>query len=134
MLTHIDHVAIAVRSIEASLPLYNAALGLVHTGTEEVAGDKVRVAFLQVGESHIELVEPIGHSGVTRFLERQGGGIHHIAFATDDIEADIAALVRRGVEMIDPRPRRGSRGTLVAFAHPKTTGSTLIELVGHLPG
>ena len=133
MLTHIDHIAIVVPSIEAALPLYTAGLQLVHSGTEEVAGDQVKVAFFQMGESHLELVEPIGHSGVARFLERQGGGIHHVAFCSDAIEQDIATLVRSGVEMIDPKPRRGSRGTLVAFAHPKTTGSTLMELVAYPP-
>jgi len=129
MLTRIDHIGIAVKSLNDALPFYRDNLGMAFLGIEEVAEQKVRVAMLQVGESKIELLEPTSDdSPVAKFLEKNGPGIHHLAYEVADIEAAIAKLVADGARMIDERPRSGAHGTRIAFVHPKSSGGVLTEL------
>jgi len=129
MLTKINHIGIAVNSLEAVLPFYRDNLGMVFDGIEEVAEQKVRVAMLQIGESKIELLEPTSpDSPVAKFLEKSGPGIHHIAYEVSDIEAAIARLQKKGVRMIDAAPRHGAHGTKIAFVHPKSSTGVLTEL------
>lgn len=129
MTKKINHIGIAVQSIEASLPFYRDVLGMAFEGTEEVAEQKVRVAFLAVGESRIELLEPTASdSPVAKFLEKNGEGIHHLAYEVDDLEQTLAGLKAQNVRLIDESPRRGAHGTRIAFLHPKATGSVLTEL------
>lgn len=125
----INHIGIAVHSIDASLPFYRDVLGMAYEGAEEVAEQKVRVAFLAVGESRIELLEPTApDSPVARFLEKNGEGTHHIAYEVDDLMAALAALKAQGVRLIDETPRGGAHGTRIAFLHPKASGGVLTEL------
>jgi methylmalonyl-CoA/ethylmalonyl-CoA epimerase len=129
MLKKINHIGIAVTSLDASIPFYRDALGMSFQGTEEVAEQKVKVAFLQVGESKIELLEPTApDSPVAGFLQKNGPGIHHIAYEVDDIEAAIAGMVADGVRMIDASARNGAHGTRIAFIHPKSSHGVLTEL------
>jgi len=129
MLSKINHVGIAVRSLEEALPLYRDQLGMSFKGIEEVAEQKVRVAMLQIGESQIELLEPtFPESPLAKFLEKNGPGIHHLAYEVADIEAAIARLVADGVRMIDAVPRSGAHGARIAFIHPKSTNGVLTEL------
>ncbi|MBC7961772.1 MAG: methylmalonyl-CoA epimerase [Steroidobacteraceae bacterium] len=129
MLTKIIHIGIAVKSLEESLPFYRDNLGMSFAGIEDVAEQKVRVAMLQVGESKIELLEPTSEdSPVARFIEKNGAGIHHIAYEVADIEAAIAKLAAEGVRMIDEKPRCGAHDTRIAFLHPKSSGGVLTEL------
>ncbi|MDO3378346.1 methylmalonyl-CoA epimerase [Geoalkalibacter halelectricus] len=125
----ISHVGIAVKSLEAALPLYRDVLGMEFEGTEEVAEQKVRVAFFISGESRIELLEATSDdSPVAKFIEKNGEGVHHLAYEVDDLSAAIAALQGQGVRLIDTEPRRGAHGTSIAFLHPKATGGVLTEL------
>lgn len=129
MTKKINHIGIAVKSIEAAVPFYRDTLGMAYEGSEEVAEQKVRVAFLAVGESRIELLEPTaGDSPVARFIEKNGEGIHHIAYEVDDIERSLADLQGQGVRLIDTVPRRGAHGTRIAFLHPRASGGVLTEL------
>jgi methylmalonyl-CoA/ethylmalonyl-CoA epimerase len=115
--------------LEATLPFYRDALGMVFKGTEEVAEQKVKVAMLQVGESKIELLEPTGpDSPIAKFLEKNGPGIHHVAYEVEDIEAAIAHMKEQGARMIDEQPRNGAHGTRIAFVHPKSSNGVLTEL------
>jgi methylmalonyl-CoA/ethylmalonyl-CoA epimerase len=134
MLTKINHIGIAVTSLEATLPFYRDNLSMPFAGIEEVPEQMVRVAMLQVGESKIELLEPTSpDSPVAKFIEKNGPGIHHIAYEVADVEAAIAKLTANGVRMIDAQPRAGAHGTRIAFLHPKATLGVLTELcqVGH---
>jgi methylmalonyl-CoA/ethylmalonyl-CoA epimerase len=129
MARKIDHIGIAVKSLETSIPFYRDVLGMAFEGTEEVAEQKVRVAFLAVGESRIELLEPTAEdSPVARFLEKGGEGIHHIAYQVEDLVAELAAMKAQGVRLVDEVPRRGAHGTQIAFLHPKASGGVLTEL------
>lgn len=129
MLTKINHIGIAVKSLEESLPFYRDNLGMSFAGIEVVEEQKVRVAMLQVGESKIELLEPTtDDSPVAKFIEKNGTGIHHIAYEVPDIEAAIARLTEEGVRMIDQKPRCGAHDTRIAFLHPKSSGGVLTEL------
>lgn len=129
MLTKINHIGIAVTSIEEALPLYRDSLGMNFAGTEEVPSQLVKVAFLCVGESKIELLEPTSpESPVAKFLEKNGPGVHHVAYGVEDIEAAIAKLVAKGTRMIDSVPRNGAHGARIAFIHPKSSGGVLTEL------
>ena len=124
----IDHVGVAVSSIEKALEVYRA-LGLSESRGQEVAGQKVRVAFLPVGESRIELLEPTEpDSAVGRFLARRGPGLHHVCFAVPDVAAAIEDLARRGFRLIDSTPVPGADGKRVAFLHPEAGHGVLIEL------
>ena len=129
MLTRINHIGVAVHSLDDALPFYRDQLGMAFAGSEEVAEQKVRVAMLQIGESKVELLEPTSpESPVAKFLEKSGQGIHHIAYEVEDIEAAIAKLVADGARMIDPVPRSGAHGARIAFVHPKSSGGVLTEL------
>lgn len=129
MTKKINHIGIAVRNLEASLPFYRDILGMNFEGTEEVAEQKVRVAFLQVGESRIELLEPTApDSPVARFLEKNGEGIHHLAYEVEDIDVALADLKQKGVRLIDELPRLGAHGAKIAFVHPRASGGVLTEL------
>ena len=129
MIKKIDHIGIAVKSIEESKRLYEAMLGLKVTETEVVEEQKVKVAFLPTGDSEVELLESTEPDGpVAKFIAAKGEGIQHIAFRVDDIEASLAALKEAGVRLIDEKPRRGAGGAKIAFLHPKETHGTLIEL------
>ena len=134
MLTKINHIGIAVTSIEETLPFYRDNLGMAFDSVEEVAEQKVRVAMLQIGESKIELLEPTSaDSPVAKFIEKNGPGIHHLAYEVIDIEAAIAKLIAGGARMIDEKPRNGAHGTRIAFVHPKSSHGVLTELcqAGH---
>lgn len=134
MLTKINHIGIAVNSLDETIPFYRDNLGMAFKGMEEVAEQQVKVAFLEVGESKIELLEPTTHeSPVARFLEKNGAGIHHIAYQVENIEAAIAKLESEGARMIDKVPRLGAHGARIAFIHPKSSNGVLTELcqVGH---
>ena len=129
MLTKINHIGIAVKSLDESLPFYRDNLGMAFAGIEEVAEQKVRVAMLQVGESKIELLEATSDdSPVAKFIEKNGPGIHHLAYEVNDIEAAIARLLAEGARMIDDKPRVGAHGTRIAFIHPKSSNGVLTEL------
>ncbi len=129
MLTKINHIGVAVFSLDESLPFYRDRLGMAFMGIEEVAEQKVRVAMLGIGESKIELLEPTaGDSPVARFLEKNGPGIHHLAYEVEDVEAAIAKMLADGARMIDETPRNGAHGTRIAFIHPKSSGNILTEL------
>jgi methylmalonyl-CoA/ethylmalonyl-CoA epimerase len=126
----VDHIGIATRGIDEAAKFYRGVLGLDMTETEEVAEQKVRVAMLPIGESRIELLEATSEdSPISRFLEKRGPGIHHIAVCVDDIRATLADLKQKGTRLIDEAPRRGAGGCLVAFVHPSSTGGVLLELV-----
>ena len=125
----IDHIGIAVESIENSLRFYKDLLGLEYEGSEEVAEQKVRIAFLKIGESKIELVEPTSDdSPIAKFLEKRGSGIHHIAITVDNIEAALARHLEAGARLIDEKPRIGAHNMRIAFIHPKSSGGVLFEL------
>jgi len=129
MLTKINHIGIAVTSLDDSLPFYRDNLGMAFAGIEEVAEQKVRVAMLQVGESKIELLEPTSaDSPVAKFIERNGPGIHHLAYEVEDLEAAITRLMAAGARMIDEKPRAGAHGSRIAFVHPKSSNGVLTEL------
>lgn len=129
MLTKIDHIGIAVKSLDDALPFYRDNLGMSFAGIEEVVEQKVRVAMLVIGESKIELLEPTSaDSPLARFIEKNGPGIHHLAYEVEDIEAAIARLMSEGTQMIDEKPRSGAHGTRIAFLHPKSSLGVLTEL------
>ncbi len=128
----IDHIGIATRELDDALALWHDRLGLEIDSTETVAEQGVRVAMLPIGETHIELLEPLSQdSPVGRFLEKRGPGIHHVAIKVDDIRASLAHLKEKGARLIDETPRRGAGGCLVAFVHPASTNGVLLELVQH---
>jgi methylmalonyl-CoA/ethylmalonyl-CoA epimerase len=126
----IDHIGIATEGIEGAARFYRETLGLEIGVIEEVAEQKVRVAMLPLGESRIELLEATSDdSPISKFLEKRGPGIHHIAVKVDDIRAALAKLKQDGARLIDEEPRTGGGGCLVAFVHPSSTGGVLLELV-----
>ncbi|MEJ2184761.1 MAG: methylmalonyl-CoA epimerase [Gemmatimonadota bacterium] len=128
----IDHIAIAVSSIRDALPEFQQLTGAAGSEIETVAGQGVAVAFLDTGAVALELIEPLSSgSGVARFLERRGPGLHHVAFRTADLDAELERLRQAGVRLIDERPRAGARGHRVAFLHPSSFGGVLVELVQH---
>ncbi len=126
----INHIGIAVKELDEALAFWEGALGLAKTHTEIVEEQKVRVAMLPLGESRIELLEPTeADSPVGRFLEKRGGGIHHIAIEVEDIETALLKLKSAGMRLIDKSPRIGAEGCLIAFVHPSSTKGVLLELV-----
>lgn len=129
MITKIDHLGIAVRSLDEAIPYYENALGLKCEHREEVASQKVRTAFFSAGETHIELLEPTSpESPIAKFLEKNpAGGVHHIAFATTDIGGQLKQASGAGVKLIHEVPFEGAAGKLVAFLHPKFTYGVLTE-------
>src|SRR5215217_7820076 len=125
----IDHLGIATKGIDEALAFWADALELENVHTETVEDQKVTVAMLPLGESRIELLEPTSDdSPISKFLEKRGGGIHHIAVEVEDIEASLAKLKADGARLIDEIPRIGAEGCLIAFVHPATTGGVLLEL------
>lgn len=126
--TCLDHLGLAVHSLEQASRLYGDVLGLASGGVEEIPDQKVRAAFFQAGHVRIELLEPTGSdSPIAKFLEKRGPGLHHVAYRVADLPATLAALAEAGVRLIDDAPRPGAHGTLIAFAHPASTGGVLIE-------
>lgn len=126
----INHLGIATKGIDEALKFWEDALGLENVHTEVVEDQKVRVAMLPIGESRVELLEPTSDdSPISKFLEKRGGGIHHIAIDVDDIDASLAQLKAKGMRLIDETPRIGAEGCLVAFVHPASTDGVLLELV-----
>jgi len=135
MISRIDHLGIAVRSLSESVPYYERALGLKCGHIEEVASQKVRTAFFDVGGTHLELLEPTApDSPIAQFLEKRGEGIHHLAFATDDITGQLGRAKEAGVKLIHEVPFAGAAGKLVAFLHPKSTFGVLTEFCAPSPG
>jgi methylmalonyl-CoA/ethylmalonyl-CoA epimerase len=125
----IHHVAVVVRDVEASLGFYREILGLELEVVQEMAGDRVRIAFLPIGESKVELVEPLDTTtGVARFLASKGEGFHHVCLEVADLAASLTRLAIDGIELIDSAPRKGAEGP-VAFLHPRSCGGVLVELI-----
>ena len=125
----IDHIGIAVESIEKARSFYEEVLGLSFGGTEEVPDQGVRVAFFQAGETRIELLEPLGPEGpVARFLAKRGPGIHHLAYLVEDLEERLREARDLGIRLLDKKPRVGAHGMRIAFLHPGDTGGVLTEL------
>jgi methylmalonyl-CoA/ethylmalonyl-CoA epimerase len=124
----IDHLGLAVESLEEASRLYRDVLGLACGRTEEVPDQQVRVVLFQVGQVRIELLEPTAaDSPIAKFLEKRGPGLHHVAYRVADLPATLAALKSAGVQLIDDVPRAGAHGMQIAFAHPKSTGGVLME-------
>ena len=125
----IDHLGIAVKSIDEGKKFWTDVLGLEFEGSETVESQKVTTAFFPVGESEVELLESTTADGpVARHIEKKGPGIQHVAFRVDDIESALAELKAKGVRLIDETPRSGAGGAKIAFLHPKATGGVLVEL------
>jgi len=134
MLLKINHIGIAVPSLEEAMPFYGGMLHMSFKGVEEVAGFRVKVAFFQIGDSKIELLEPTDKgSFLSSFLRENGPGIHHIAYEVEDLVGAIRMLRKEGVQMLDRVPRPGAHGARVAFLHPKSSQGILTELcqMGH---
>lgn len=135
MIQKIDHLGIAVRSLDESVAYYESVLGLKCEGREEVESQKVKTAFFSVGGTHIELLEPTADdSPIAKFLETKGEGIHHIAFGTDDIEGQLGQAAGAGARLIHEKPFEGAADKLVAFLHPKSTHGVLTEFCMPKPG
>jgi methylmalonyl-CoA/ethylmalonyl-CoA epimerase len=125
----IDHLGIAVNSIEQGRTFWSDILGLHYEGSETVAEQKVTTAFFPVGESEVELLESVTPDGpVAKFIEKKGEGIQHVAFCVENIDEALAELKEKGVKLIDEKPRIGAGGAKIAFLHPKATGGVLVEL------
>ena len=130
MLSGIDHVGIAVADMEAAIAVYRDALSMPLVHREVIEEQGVDAALFDVGDSHVELIAPLGReTSVARFLERRGSGLHHVAYRVESIDQTLSALSRSGVRLIDERPRTGIRGSRVAFVHPSSTGGVLTEIV-----
>jgi methylmalonyl-CoA/ethylmalonyl-CoA epimerase len=129
MVLKLDHIGIAVSNLEESLKLYTETLGMKLHGTETVAEQKVKVAFLPLGDTELELLESTSVDGpIAKFIETKGQGIQHIAFKVENIEKALKELKEKGVRLIDEEPRYGAGGAKIAFLHPKSTNGVLIEL------
>ncbi len=129
MFKKINHIGIAVKNLDDALSVFQDTLGMTCTGIEEVEDQKVRAACLPVGESEIELLESTSPEGnIARFIEKRGEGIHHIAFEVDNLEEVLEDLKRKGVRLIDQKPRIGVGGIKIAFLHPKSSNGVLVEL------
>ncbi len=130
MLTRVDHVGVAVEDLDRALATYEADLAMTLAHRETVADQGVEAVLLDVGESHVELLRPLGpDTPVGRFMAKHGPGLHHVAYRTPDIEAELARLLAKGVRLIDRSPRTGIRGSRVAFLHPRSSGGVLTEIV-----
>ncbi len=128
----IDHIAVAVSSMQDALKTFDELYGLSPDHTEQIASDKITEAMLPLGDTYLQLLEPTDEtSTVAKFIEKRGEGLHHVAIRVDDIDATLAHLKRRGANLLDEEPRIGGGGHRVAFVHPKTTHGILIELVEH---
>jgi methylmalonyl-CoA/ethylmalonyl-CoA epimerase len=130
MFSRIDHVGVAVEDLDAALDLYEGSFRMPLAHRETVEEQGVEAVLLDVGDGHVELLRPLGpETAVGRFLERQGPGLHHVAYAVDDIDAALEGLAAAGLELIDAEPRAGIRESRVAFLHPRSTGGVLTEIV-----
>jgi methylmalonyl-CoA/ethylmalonyl-CoA epimerase len=130
MLSAVDHVGVAVESIDAALAIYQDALGMPLVHRETVEDQGVEAALLDVGDGHVELLQPLGpDTAVGKFLAKRGPGLHHVAYRVGSVEETLEALQAAGVRLIDEHPRIGIRGSLVAFLHPSSTGGVLTEIV-----
>ncbi len=130
MLDRSDHTGVAVDDLDAAIKLYEEVLGMPLVHRETVAEQGVEAVLLDVGDGHVELLSPLGEdTPVGKFLARKGPGLHHVAYAVEDIEATLEQLSAAGVELIDAKPRVGIRDSLVAFLHPRSTGGVLTEIV-----
>jgi len=128
-ITHIEHIGIAVNSLEEAIPYYEEILGLKCYAVEEVADQKVKTAFFQVGETKIELLESTDPEGpIGKFIEKKGQGIHHLAFAVDNASEALAEVGEKGIALIDKTSRKGAEGLDIGFLHPKATLGVLTEL------
>ena len=128
-ITHIEHLGIAVKSIEEQLPYYEQILGIKCSNIEEVPDQKVKTAFFKIGQTKIELLEPTSEdSTIAKFIEKRGEGFHHIAFAVPDVQNSLNEMEAKGVQLIDKTPRKGAEGLSIAFLHPKSTHGILTEL------
>lgn len=128
-LTHIEHLGIAVKSLDTAIPYYEKVLGLKCYSVEEVVDQKVKTAFFMIGDTKIELLEATSdESPIAKFIEKKGEGVHHIAFASKDLVSDLAECAENGVQLIDKAPRKGAEGLNIAFLHPKSTMGVLTEL------
>ena len=129
--THIEHIGIAVRSLDEAIPFYEKVLGLECYAIEEVPDQKVKTAFFLVGQTKIELLESTDPDGpIGKFIEKRGEGIHHIAFAQEDAGAALKQAGENGVQLIDKTPRKGAEGLNIGFLHPKSTFGVLMEFCG----
>jgi methylmalonyl-CoA/ethylmalonyl-CoA epimerase len=129
LIKKVDHIGIAVKSLEDALPFYTEVLRLPLLGIEEVASQQVRVAFLKAGETKLELLEPTSSaSPISKYIEKRGEGIHHVALGVESIEERILEMKEKGIKMIDELPRQGAGGAHIAFMHPKSTAGVLFEL------
>ena len=127
--TVVDHIGIAVKSIDEALKFWQDSLGIKCTGVEEVAEQRVKTAFLPLGETEVELLEATSdESPVAKFIEKKGEGIHHIAIRVENLEKALEAMKEKGIRLIDEVPRYGAGGARIAFVHPKGTGGVLLEL------
>lgn len=130
-ISHIEHIGIAVNSLEEAIPYYEEKLGLKCYAIEEVAEQKVKTAFFQVGDTKIELLESTDPAGpIGKFLEKKGQGVHHIAFAVDKVNDALNELGENGVQLIDKTARKGAEGLNIGFLHPKATMGVLTEICG----
>ena len=128
-ITHIEHIGIAVKNLEESIKFYEDKLGLECYGIEEVQEQKVRTAFFKVGQVKIELLESTDPEGpIGKFIEKRGQGVHHLAFAAENLEKTLVELEGKGIQLIDKKPRKGAEGLDIAFLHPKSTLGVLTEL------
>ncbi|MBW1659369.1 MAG: methylmalonyl-CoA epimerase [Deltaproteobacteria bacterium] len=133
MIKKIDHIAVAVKDVEKAAEFYEKVLGLELGGIEEVEGMDVKVGFIPIGDTRIELVQPLDpKSGVAKFIEKRGEGIHHICYEVDNVKEALETYKERGAILIDETPRKGAHNSLVGFIHPKSTGGVLTELTEHL--
>jgi methylmalonyl-CoA/ethylmalonyl-CoA epimerase len=135
MFTQIDHIGVAVEDLDATVQLYSELLGMPVEYRETVTEQGVEAVLLAVGDSHVELLSPLGpDTPIGKFIAKRGPGIHHAAYRCDDVEEALALCKERGLRAIDESPRRGIRGSLVAFLHPAAVGGVLTELVQPAPG
>lgn len=135
MITRLDHIAIAVPDLDEALRRFCDDIGLSLAGTEDVVAARTTTAFLPVPATQIELIHPLNGEGpVQRYLDKRGGGLHHLCFETDDIEADMQRLTAKGYRFLTDAPTPGAHGTRVAFIHPKSAGGVLIELAQYPAG
>lgn len=127
--THIEHLGIAVKSLETAIPYYENVLGLKCYSIEEVTDQKVKTAFFMVGQTKIELLESTDPEGpIGKFIEKKGEGIHHVAFAVENLQKSLDFAADKGIQLIDKQPRKGAEGLNIAFLHPKSTFGVLTEL------
>ena len=135
MIRRLDHIAIAVPDLARAIRLYAEDLGLTLAGTEDVPTESTSTAFFPIEGTRIELVHPMGGQGpIAKYLDRRGGGLHHVCFETDDLDADVARLKEKGWTFLSESARPGAHGSRVIFAHPRSCDGVLVELSEHAKG